>query len=410
MKDIKIFRLRNGLQVVFSPEKNSDVVHAALTIGAGTRDELPHEQGMAHYIEHCLFKGTKKRNTLDILGGLDSVGGELNAYTTKEETCVYGSFDRIFLERGLELIGDIVFHSVFPAAELKKEKTVIIDEIQSYLDSPSERIFDEFEELQFSGNALGHNILGTEKSLLSFTRKHVLDFIARNYRPERMTLSVSGKLSERRLMELVRKIFDQNIQCDVQHGRVKPEEKKSFKEKRKYATFQDHFVLGGQAYEREHKKRTAFVLLNNVLGGNAMNSRLNLSLREKHGFAYNVEASYLPYSDTGIFTVYFGTDHRNLNKCEELVMKELQKLRKEKFSTSQLKQAKTQLKGQISISDENRLNRTLSLGKSLLLYGKIHSLQEVFRRIDKVSSADLLEVANEVYDESNLNRLIYLSN
>lgn len=409
MKEFSIFRLRNGLQVVFAPERNSEVMHAALTIGAGTRDELPHEQGMAHFLEHVLFKGTRKRKTLDIISRLDSVGGELNAYTTKEETCVYGSFDKQFLDRGLELIGDIVFNSIFPSKEITKEKTVIIDEIQSYLDSPSELIFDEFEEHLFYGHPLGHNILGTEESLKSFSRKHVLDFIRRNYRPSMMTLSISGKTSEKEIRRLAEKYFGKQTENDVQHGRVKPEAGKKFKVKKNYSTFQDHFLLGGEAYPREHVLRPAMILVNNILGGNAMNSRLNLTLREKHGFAYNVESSYAPFTDCGLYTIYFGTDHRNVSKCETLVMKELKKIKNEKLTTSQLEQAKVQLKGQISLAEENRLNRTLALGKSLLLYGKIHTMKEVYRKIDAIKASDLLHVSNEIFDESKMSRLIYHS-
>ncbi|MBX7094394.1 MAG: insulinase family protein [Flavobacteriales bacterium] len=402
-----VFELKNGLKVVFLPDTSSSIVHAGLTIGAGTRDELNHEQGMAHYIEHCLFKGTKSKKSLEIISRLDAVGGELNAYTTKEETVVYGSFDQQFLERGLDLISDVVFNSVFPAAEITKEKTVIIDEIKSYQDSPSELIFDEFEENIFKGHPLGHNILGTEKSLKSFERKTVLDFFERNYIPENMTLSITGALSESKVKTLVKKYFSVTKKSVVRLGRVRPETISNFKLKKNYSTFQDHYIIGGEAYERENKWRPAFILMNNVMGGNAMNSRLNLILREKNGFAYNTEASYLPYSDTGLFMIYFGTDHKNLKRCEDLVNLEIKKFKQNRLSPTQLQQAKIQLKGQIALSDENRLNRTLSAGKSLLVYGKIQTLKEVYKKIDKITSGDVLHVANEVYAESNLSKLIF---
>lgn len=404
---LKVFELKNGIQAVFEPEDHSEVVHAVLTIGAGTRDEYPEEQGMAHFIEHCLFKGTKKRNGIEVISQLDSVGGELNAYTTKEETCIYASFHKHFLERGLELIADIVFHSVFPPAEMRKEKTVIIDEIRSYLDSPSELIFDEFEEQVYKGHPLGHNILGTEKTLKRFDKAMVKAFMQRNYVPSRMTLSISGKLPEAKAKFLAEKYFGHARSSDGFNSRVLPVPAKPFKLKKNYSTFQDHVVWGGTAYRYEDKKRTAFVLLNNVLGGNAMNSRLNLVLREKHGFAYNVEASYVPYTDTGLFTIYFGTDKRNRAKCEELVLKELQNFRKKKFTSSQLEQAKIQLKGQLALSEENRLNRALGLGKSLLLYGKIQKMRDVYRRIEKVTAEEMQDVANELYNPDQLSRLVY---
>lgn len=404
----KIFSLQNGIRGVFIPYSASDVVHFAFTVGAGTRDELPDEQGMAHYIEHCLFKGTKKRKAFHIISRLDAVGGELNAYTTKEETCIYASFDKRFTERAIELISDIVFHSVFPEKEIEREKTVIIDEIQSYQDSPAERIFDDFEETLFSGNPLGHNILGTEESVSGFSRKSVEKFMERNYIPEKMTLSISGNVTYEAVQKWMQKYFAVNKRSKQSGTRIKPVVKK-FNLTKSYDTYQDHFVLGGKSYSLKSTRRPAFILLNNILGGNAMNSRLNIALRERNGFAYNVESSYSPYIDTGLFTIYFGTDHKNLERCERLVHKEIQHFREKKLSTRQLHMAKTQLKGQLAVNEENRINVVLSYGKSLLVFDRVYSTQEIHERIDKITAESVQDVANELFHPKNLNQLIYTS-
>lgn len=401
-----LFELKNGLRVVFSPYSSSNVVHLAVTIGAGTRDELPEEEGMAHYIEHCLFKGTKTKKAEQVISRLDAVGGELNAYTTKEETCIYASFDKVFTERAIELLSDIIFQSSYPSKEIEREKTVIIDEIQSYQDSPSDRIFDEFEELLFKGHSLGHNILGTEKSVKSFSRSDILKFIKRNYVPSNMTISISGNLNAYDLKNQIKNHFEKHKNSSKIQLRKKPLIKK-FKISHKQDTFQDHFILGGKAYSVKSKERSAFILLNNVLGGNAMNSRLNMILRERNGFAYNVESSYTPYQDTGVFTIYFGTDHKNFSKCKNLVLKELSNFRTKKISSIKLNQYKVQLKGQISLNEESRMNSVLSLGKSLLVFDKIFTIQEVFQKIDKITDKEILQVANEVFELKNLNELQY---
>lgn len=406
MNNHQIYELKNGLRTVFTPYSGSNVVHLAVTIGAGTRDELDHEEGIAHYIEHCLFKGTKHKKAEQVISRLDAVGGELNAYTTKEETCVYASFDKIFIDRALELISDIIFHSVYPPKEIEREKTVIIDEIQSYQDSPSDRIFDEFEELLFKGNALGHNILGTEESVKRFSRKDILNFISRYYVPENMTISISGALNFSDLQKKLNVYFGRIKSGKTQVNRKKPLLQK-FKISHQQETAQDHFVLGGKAYSVKSKERSAFILLNNILGGNAMNSRLNLILREKNGFAYNVESSYTPYQDTGLFTIYFGTDHKNFEKCRDLVSKELNKFRTEQLSSLKLKQYKTQLKGQIELSEENRMNNVLNLGKSLLIFDRLFSMEEVFKKIDAITPEDIYHVANTVFDPKHLNELQY---
>ncbi len=410
--EFEVFELKNGLKVIFEPENYSPVVHVALTVSAGTRDENSRQQGIAHFIEHCLFKGTPRRRSFHIISRLDAVGGELNAYTTKEETCIYASFDRQFTERALELISDIVFHSVFPEKEIEKEKSVVVDEIQSYMDSPSELIFDEFEELLFNGHPLGHNILGTERSVNGFTRQDLQRFVGQNYHPSRMSLSISGNLDPKKVQRLTEKYFSEQPALIRRNSlpRKLPVRYRPFHEQRSYDTFQCHAVIGNRAYSSRSTKRTGLLLLSNLLGGAGMNSRLNLALRERNGYAYNVEAAYTPYSDTGVFTIYFGTDTRNMQKCLKLVEKELQLIRTRKLSDTQLAQAKTQLKGHIALSEENRVNRMLNLGKSLLMYGKVHEIEEVYRRIDKITAVQLLEIANEVLDAHKLSHLFYTTN
>jgi predicted Zn-dependent peptidase len=403
------FELKNGIRVAFNPSEGSDIVHFALTVGAGTRDENEDENGIAHFIEHCLFKGTKKRKAFHILSRLDAVGGELNAYTTKEETCIYASFESRYTERAFELISDILFHSAFPEKEINKEKTVVIDEIQSYQDSPSELIFDEFEEVVYGKHPLGHSILGTEESVNSFTRKKLTDFIKRNYHSSRIILSASGNISIESIKKYSEKYFSFPVDGKNPVVRKRPSPGKSKRVEKKYDTFQDHTLIGGRAYSYHHKLRPGLVLMNNMFGGPAMNSRLNLALRERHGYAYNVESSFSPYMDTGIISVYFGTDTKNTSKCTELVMKEIARLKKEKLSSSQLNQSRQQLKGQIALSEENRVNRTLAMGKSILVFDKIFSIGEVFEKIDRITSEQIRDIANEIFEESNLSFLSYKS-
>lgn len=407
MKEHTTFTLSNGLRVVYTPVAHSAIGYCALLIGSGTREEEKGKEGIAHFIEHCLFKGTKKRSALQVISSIDSVGGELNAYTSKEETCIYASFHKDFTDRAYDLISDIVFHSVFPSAEVKKEKGVVIDEIHSYEDSPSEMIFDQFEEKYYAGNSLGHNVLGTVKSVEGFTQADLKKFIKNNYLIDRMVLSISGDLPLEKVKIKAEKYFGKYASLKNKAKRKLPENKKLFFENIEKDTHQNHTIIGGSAPSYHDSLRLPFVLLNNILGGHAMNSRLNLALREKHGYAYTVEAVYSPYSDCGNFAVYFGTDKKNNDKCISLVQKELKKLRNEKLTKRQLDLAKVQLKGHLALSDENRANKIIGLAKTFSVFNRVYTYEDACKRIDHITTEEMIKAAGKFYNEKNISTLIY---
>ena len=404
--DIHCSTLNNGIRFVHHPI-NSPVGHCGLMINAGSRNELSHQHGLAHFIEHLIFKGTKKRKTYHILSRIDDVGGELNAYTTKEETCIYASFLKEDFERAIELIYDITFNSIFPCKEIEKEKEVIIDEINSYKDSPSELILDEFEELLFGNETMGRNILGTAQSINSFGKNDIESFLSENYSTDQMVICTVGNISFSKVMKLITKYFgkpETNIRkrdnskiCSYIPQRID----------KNMDTFQSHIVLGNIAYDLNSKKRPALMLLNNILGGPGMNSRLNMALREKNGIAYSVESIYAPYSDTGVLCIYFGTDNENVNKGIDIVMKEMKNLKNKKLGKIQLLNAKRQLKGQITISSENKQSLMLSLAKSYMLFNKVDSLEDIYNKIDAISTDNLQEISCEIFDETKLSYLIY---
>ena len=398
--------LPNGIRIIHHPTK-SPVGYCGLIINTGSRDEREDEHGMAHFIEHVIFKGTKKRKTYHILSRIDDVGGELNAYTAKEETCIYASFLKQDFERALELLHDITFNSTFPAKEIEKEKEVIIDEINSYKDNPSDLIIDDFEELVFKDDPMGRNILGTPETLGKFGRTDIERFMANNYHTDQMVLCSVGEILPTRLFKLASKYFGvvtTNLLVNNRPSIIPYIPRRVDKE---MDTFQSHIAIGNVAYDLNSPLRPGLLLLNNILGGPGMNSRLNMSLREKNGIAYNIESIYSPYSGTGVFSIYFGTDEENINRSLSIVNRELKKLREKSLGKLQLHNAQRQLKGQITISSENRESLMLSIGKSYLLYNRVDSLEEIYQKIDNITSADLLAIANEIFDESRLSYLIY---
>jgi len=386
---------------------DSDVSYCGFGINAGTRDESPEEHGLAHFVEHMLFKGTTKRKAWHILNRMDNVGGELNAYTNKEDTFVYSIFMEEHFNRALELLTDLVFHSQFPQQEVEKEVDVILDEINSYEDSPSELIYDEFENLLFKGHALGHAILGDEKSLLQFNSESGKSFTSQFYTPDNMIWYSMGRKDFRKIVKQV-----ENALADMQFptaalNRKTPESYTSFTKQVEKNTHQSHVLIGGQAYSMYDDKRVSLFLLNNLLGGIGMNSRLNIALRERHGLVYNVESSVVSYTDTGMANIYFGTDPKNTEKAMALVYKVLKELRENKLSASQLTAAKKQMIGQLGVSGDNKEGLFAGLGKSFLHYNRYDTLPEVFRKVEKITAEDLLEIANEVYAEERLSRLVY---
>ena len=404
--DYEQYTLDNGIRMIHL-HSNSPVGHCGLIINAGSRDEEEHEHGMAHFIEHAIFKGTKKRKAYHILSRIDDVGGEINAYTSKEDTTIHTSFLKNDYERAIELMADITFNSTFPGKEIAREKEVIIEEIKSYQDDPAELIFDDFEELIFKNQPLGKNILGNPKDLRRFTKADIESFIQKNYHTNEMVLCSVGNIPFTKLIRLANKYFGSIPSNPRVNQRIKFDNYTSEIQTIKKRTHQAHCIMGNIAYNTHDKKKIGMTLLDNILGGPGLNSRLNLLLREKYGYAYHVESNYTAYSDTGMFAVYFGTDKENLEKSIKLVKKEFARLRENKLGVMQLKKAKRQLFGQIAINAENNANLLLAIGKSYLLFNKVDQLDDIHQKIEAITVEDIQEIANEVLNEGKLSMLIY---
>ena len=402
-----IHTLPNGLRIIHAPNQSA-VAYCGFAVDAGTRDEADNEQGMAHFVEHLLFKGTKKRHAWHILNRMEHVGGDLNAYTNKEETIVYSAFLAEHFPRAVELLSDIVFHSTFPQHEIDKEVEVIIDEIQSYEDSPSELIFDDFEELLFPNHPLGRNILGKPDLLHQFKSEDALRFTSRYYRPENMIFFVQGNVDFKRVVRLVEKSTADLTSNIGTYTRKHPDIYITQNLTLHRDTHQAHVMIGSRGYDAHNEKRTALYLLNNILGGPGMNSRLNVSLRERSGLVYNVEANLTSYTDTGVFCIYFGTEHDDVDRCMCLVKKELKKLCDKPLSIAQLAAAKKQIIGQIGVARDNAESTALGMAKTFLHYNKMDDPQEVFQRIEALTSKELWEVSNEMFAENQLSTLFYL--
>ena len=400
------YTLPNGLRIIHEPTL-SKVAYCGFAIDAGTRDEAENEQGMAHFVEHLIFKGTEKRKAWHILNRMENVGGDLNAYTNKEETVVYAAFLTEHLERALELLGDIVFHSTFPQHEIEKETEVIIDEIQSYEDNPSELIFDDFEDMIFRNHPLGRNILGKPDLLRSFRTEDVLSFTRRFYQPGNMVFFVQGQYDFKKIVRLAEKHLADVPAVTVDNQRVPPPLYVPERLVVPKDTHQAHVMIGSRGYNAYDDKRTALYLLNNILGGPGMNSKLNVSLRERRGLVYNVESNLTSYTDTGAFCIYFGTDIEDMDTCLKLTYKELKRMRDVKMTSSQLAAAKKQLIGQIGVASDNFENNALGMAKTYLHYHKYESSEVVFKRIETLTAEQLMEVANEMFAEEYLSTLIY---
>ena len=398
--------LSNGLRIIHLPTQ-STVAYCGYAVNVGTRDEEADEFGMAHFVEHLLFKGTKKRNSWHILNRMEVVGGELNAYTSKEETFVHATFLESHIERAIELLSDLVYHSRFPEAEIEKEIDVILDEINSYKDNPSELIYDEFENLLFANHALGHNILGEAAHLEQFSTERGLLFTKKHYTPDNMIFFSMGATKFEKIIRLLEKHAG-DIHTKAEHkNRIAPSAISGVQRMEEHDTHQSHVIIGARGYSLHHPNRLALYLINNILGGPGMNSRLNLALRERHGYVYSVESNLTSYSDTGVLAIYFGSDPKNRIKCIKLIEKEIELLRTKALTEKQLTAAKKQLMGQIGISVENRESLALAMGKSFLHFNRFESIEDVSRRIDQLTTTQLLEVANDVFDPSQLFHLIY---
>jgi len=404
--EYNVHTLPNGIRLLQVPSA-STISHACIIINSGSRDEKDRQSGLAHFIEHLIFKRTEKRNTNQILNRLESVGADLNAYTTKEYTCIHASFLNPYLDRTLELFTDIVFHSTFPEEEMEKEKGVILDEIASYQDQPEEAIYDDFEDLLFAQHPMGRNILGTVESVSALERSDILQFIADNYHTDKIVVAVIGNYSLAQVVRVGTKHYSDIPANGHQSTRIAPEKLPLFTTSQIKPIAQAHTVLGVQAYSLHDPLKTGLLLLNNHFGGTGMSSVLNLQIREKYGIAYTIESGYSPLTDTGIFTLYFGTDIEKVERALQLIFKEFRKLREQPMTEIQLQKAKNKFIGQIALGEENRIGLIISMAKSLLEYDKIDDLTTIFKKIQSVTTAETAHIANEILDERNLSSLTF---
>ena len=415
MANYNTYTLANGLRIIHKPSV-AEVVYCGYQIAAGTRDELPGEEGMAHFCEHLTFKGTEHRNAIQIINGLEQLGGDLNAFTNKEDTTFYAAIQKEHIAKAISLLTDMVFHSTYPQHEIDKEVEVICDEIESYNDSPAELIYDEFENMLFEGHPLGHNILGNADQLRTYQTADALRFVKRNYRPDNAIFFVYGNVDFKRVVRLVSSAMmgassstsmassSSGAGCASTSGRFGQGAREITKD---IGLHQAHVMLGTRSYDIHHPLRIPLYLLNNILGGPSMNARLNLALRERNGLVYTVESTMVSYSDTGMWSIYFGCDPHDVRKCLRLVRRELDKVMQKPLSDNALQKAKQQLKGQIAIACDNREQFALDFGKSFLHYGWEKNVEKLFDSIDKVTVDDVQKVANELFAADKLSTLIF---
>ena len=446
------YTLDNGLRIIHLPS-DSKVVYCGYQINAGTRNEEPGEEGLAHFCEHVTFKGTERRKAWHILNCLESVGGDLNAYTNKEGTVYYSAILKEHIARAVDLLTDIVFHSVYPQAEIDKEVEVICDEIESYNDSPAELIYDEFENIIFKGSPLGHNILGTAEQVRSFKTEDALRFTRKLYRPDNAIFFAYGDIDFKKLVKLIRKsladddsgkvaenaansvgkLAEEKLPQISQITQISGDENSITTEKSVSSvksvgpenypsvgkevagqtivmqknTHQAHVMIGTRAYDVNDSRRMPLYLLNNMLGGPGMNAKLNLALREHNGLVYTVESTMVAYGDTGIWSIYFGCDEHDVKRCLRLVRKELDKFMQKPLSEAQLKAAKKQIKGQVGVACDNRENFALDFGKSFLHYGWEKNVDRLYEQVDEITAEQIQVVAQELFDKDRLTTLIF---
>jgi len=404
MTDYQVHTLPNGIRILHK-HAASAITHCCFIVNAGSRDEEEDKAGLAHFIEHLLFKETARRNTSQILNRLELVGADLNAYTTKEYTCIHASFLKQHLERAIDLFEDILFHSTFPEDEQEKERGVILDEIASYLDQPEEAIQDDFEELLFKGHPIGANILGTPETVSKLSTGAIKQFMAANNNTSEMVFAVFGDYDFKKVVKPAEKYFGTVPVNNAKKRRIQPGPSASGIYRVAKPISQTHCVIGGQAYPSSHKNKYGLLLLNNLLGGMGMSSRLNLEIREKYGIAYTIESNYTAFTDTGIFSIYFGTDTEKAERAGKLVHKELKKLRGQKLGSLQLHQTKQKFIGQIALAEESRMGLIISMAKSLLDFNYVDSLPQVFDKINAVTAEQLLDISNEIFNNSMITLL-----
>lgn len=404
MKEFETYTLPNGIRGIHR-QVRSGVVHCAMVVNAGCRDELKGEYGIAHFTEHALFKGTERRKAYQVNCRLENLGGELNAYTTKEDTTLHATVLRRDFQRAVELIGDVIFCSTFPERELKKEREVIADEINSYKDSPSERIYDDFEDLMFKGSELGHNILGSKASIAKFDTEAMRRFVDRCYTTDQMVFSSIGNFSVATARAVAERYLGSITPTVRGYERVQPLAYEPFDVRLSRHTHQAHGIIGARGFSIADERRLPLALLVNILGGPSANSLLNIELREKRGLSYNVEATYTPYSDCGIVGIYFSSDHDNMPRCVELIEESVASLARDVVSPRRLAVAKRQFVAQMAISMESNEGYMLGAGKSFLLYKDIDTLEEAYKKVAAITAEQIRDVAAECF--SKMSRLIY---
>ena len=407
MTKYNTYTLENGLRIIHLPS-NSQVVYCGYDVAAGTRNELSGEEGMAHFCEHMSFKGTARRNAIQIINAIEGLGGELNAFTNKEDTVYYAAISKEHFSEAVNVLTDIVFHSQYPQHEIDKEVEVICDEIESYNDSPAELIYDEFENLLFEGHPLGHNILGNAEQLRTYTTDDALRFVNRNYRSDKMVFFVYGDIDFKRLCKNLERLTPEASHTSASEpasaAHIRRVNAQFIEQNR--STHQAHVMTGCQAYAYTDPRRMTLYLLNNILGGPGMNARLNLSLRERHGLVYTVESTMATYGDTGIWSIYFGCDHHDINRCCKLVRHELDRLMQKPLTSQQLIAAKRQLKGQLAIACDNHEQFALDFGRSYLHHGHERDLETLYQRIDAITAEELQTVACDLFAPDHMTTLI----
>lgn len=391
-----VHTLPNGIRCVLKTVRSA-VCYCSMTIGAGSRDEREGEKGIAHLLEHTLFKGTERRKAWQVNCRLENLGGEINAFTTKEETVVHATVMRGDFGKAVELIDDIIFHSTFPAEEVEKEKEVIVDEINMYKDSPEERIYDDFEDLLFAGSELGHNILGTKRNLARLHSVDIKEFVGRNYTTDRMVFATIGNITPKAFVATVERWFGRESATERGSVRCAPPKVERFERVLSHPSHhQVRSIMGARAYSLDDGRRLALILMTNILGGPSAASRLNVALRERKALTYCVEALYTPMSDCGMFSIYFSCEKEKLEQCRSVIAQELKRIMNEPLTARQLSVAKKQFVGQFAISAENNEAYMLSVGKSYLVFGGVDSTEEVYRKVEEIKAEDIMAVARDV--------------
>ncbi|MCI4669329.1 MAG: insulinase family protein [Bacteroidia bacterium] len=402
-----VYELQNGLRVIYKYIPYTKTVHCGYAINAGSRDDMEGEMGMAHFIEHMIFKGTTKRKTFHILNYLESVGGDLNAYTTKEKTFLYASMVSEYFERATELLTDITFNSTFPEKEIVKEKQVIAEEIDHYRNIPDEAIFEDFDEMLYPNHSLGHPILGTKDSIGTFTKDKVKNHLNRSFIQGQVVYSIVGNVSKKKVEKVISKYLSHIIIPAGSKNISPPPKVKPFTMERNFTADQAHVIIGTEAYPLKQENYVPFLVLDNLLGGPSMNSKLSLNIRERYGLTYNISSFYAPYIDSGIWGIYYAAEKKNIERIRKLVWKELNILKNKPLGIIRLSQAKKQLTGQLTLGYENLLNQMLGMAKDLLDFGKVSPFDDFIHELQKVSAQQIQDAANEIFQEDKISTIVY---